>query len=362
LWTLALLGLAGIGAHAQSSVTMYGIVDLPIEHLTNVGADGNSLTRMPGLSGSVPSRLGFRGTEDLGGGLRGVFTLEMGIGVDTGTFNQGGRAFGRQSYVGLAGDWGSVTLGRQYSMLFWSQTEADILGPNTFGSGSLDSYLPNARVDNAIAYRGAFAGFDFGASYSFGRDSVNAGPSPSGTNCAGENSTDPQQCRQWTAMVKYNAARWGVAAAYDKMHGGPGAFGGLTATSLTDRRSTVAGWVKPIDSLKIGAGVIDRDNEGSATTPQSKLWYVGAGYNFSSPLLLEAELFKLDYRDSPNEALLWALRATYFLSKRTALYATGGHISNDGTLALSLSNGATGANPVAGGSQSGVAVGIRHSF
>jgi predicted porin len=361
LWTLALLGLAGAGAHAQSSVTMYGIVDLAVEHLTNVGAGGDSLTRMPGLSGSVPSRLGFRGNEDLGGGLRGVFTLEMGIGVDTGTLNQGGRGFGRQSYVGLASDWGSVTLGRQYSMLFWSQTEADLLGPNTFGSGSLDSYLPNARVDNAVAYRGTFGGFDLGASYSFGRDAVNAGPSPSGTNCAGENATDPNQCRQWTAMLKYNAATWGVATAYDKMHGGPGAFAGLTSSSLTDRRSTVAGWFKPLESLKIGAGLIDRDNEGS-TTPHSKLWYVGAGYNLSSPLLLEAEVFKLDYQHSANQATLWALRGTYFLSKRTAVYATAGHIGNDGTLALSLSNGAAGANPPAGGSQSGLAMGIRHSF
>ena len=56
-----------------------------------------------------------------------------------------------------------MTLGRQYTMLFWSQLDADILGPNMFGSGSLDSYLPNARTDNAIAYRGKLGGVELGS-------------------------------------------------------------------------------------------------------------------------------------------------------------------------------------------------------
>ena len=73
-------------------------------------------------------------------------------------------------------------------------------------------------------------------------------------------------------------------------------------------------------------------------------------------------MFKLDYKNSANQATLWALRGTYHLSKRTAVYATAGHISNDGTLALSVSNAATGGAPVAGGSQTGIGVGVRHSF
>ena len=130
---LAAVGLAGlaIGAQAQtlsasSSVTIYGIADLGVERLTNVGASGGGLTRMPGLTGSLPSRLGFRGSEDLGDGLKAIFTLEMGIGLDTGTFNQGGRAFGRQAFVGLSGPWGSVTLGRNYSMLYWAIFDGEI--------------------------------------------------------------------------------------------------------------------------------------------------------------------------------------------------------------------------------------------
>ena len=170
--------------------------DTAVEHVTNVGVAGGGLTRMPSLTGSSPSRLGFRGTEDLGDGLRALYTLEMGFAPDSGSSNQGGRLFGRQAFVGLSGPWGSVTLGRQYTMLFWSMLDADILGPNIYSSVSLDSYIANARADNALAYRGTFGEFTLGATYSFGRDVVNAGPSPGGTNCAGESATDKKADRK----------------------------------------------------------------------------------------------------------------------------------------------------------------------
>src|SRR5262245_43149526 len=79
---IALAVLAATGAAAQEqSVTIYGLLDAPVEHLNNVGANRDTVTRMPGLTGSFPSRLGFRGSEDLGDGLRAVFTIETGIAV-----------------------------------------------------------------------------------------------------------------------------------------------------------------------------------------------------------------------------------------------------------------------------------------
>jgi predicted porin len=362
LITLAALAAATCGmAHAQSNVTIYGLLDASVEHISNVGADGSGLTRSPGLTGSVPSRLGFRGTEDLGGGLRAVFTLESGFGVDSGTLNQGGRFFGRQAYVGLAGDWGTLTLGRQYTMMFWSQLDADILGPNVHGSGSLDNYLPNARADNAIAYKGTFSGFTVGGTYSLGRDTVNAGPSPSGTNCAGENAADSSACREWSLMAKYDTQTWGVALAVDEIRGGAGAFAGLTDSSMKDRRSTVAGWAK-WGALKLGGGLIARSNDAAPATRRSNLWYVGAAYAVTPALTVDGEYFKLDFKDSANGANLLALRATYALSKRTAVYASMGHISNKGASALGVSNAAAGGTPVAGGSQTGLAMGLRHAF
>ncbi len=357
----ALALAAASAAHAQSNVTIYGLLDAAVEQLSNVGATGGSLKRMPGLTGGMaPSRLGFRGTEDLGDGLKAVFTLEQGLGVDSGTLNQGGRAWGRQVFVGLQGSFGTVTLGRQYSMLFWSQLDADILGPAMFGSGSLDSYLPNSRVDNSIAWRGTFSGVTLGATYSFGRDAVNAGPSPSGTNCAGENAADDKACRQWSVLAKYDTPTWGLSAAVDEIRGGTGAFAGLTSSGLTDRRATVAGWVR-FAGVKLGAGVIARNNQASATTPKSQLWYLGASYPVTPAFTLDGQVFKLDYRNTANQATLLAVRGVYALSKRTAVYATAGHIGNDGTLALGVSNAAAGSGPVAGGSQTGLALGVRHS-
>lgn len=95
----AALCLAGAGAAAVPSapalaqgVTLYGLLDASVEHLTDVGQGGASLNRMPGLTGSVPSRIGLRGSEDLGGGLRALFTMEQGLALDAGVLNQGGRA------------------------------------------------------------------------------------------------------------------------------------------------------------------------------------------------------------------------------------------------------------------------------
>jgi predicted porin len=359
LCILGLLMAASPWAVAQS-VTIYGVMDVPVEHVTDVAPDGSGNTRIPSLTGSVPSRLGFRGSEDLGDGLRAVFTLEMGFAPNTGSLNQGGRVFGRQAFVGLSGNWGSFTLGRQYTMLFWSLLDSDILGPNLYGSGSLDNYIPNARADSALAYRGTFGGFTVGATYSLGRDAVNAGPSPAGTNCP-YLSTDKKACREWSVLAKYDTPAWGVAAAIDELRGGPGAFAGLTNSALTDTRTVVNGHVK-FDTLKLGAGLLRRDNEGNTATPKSDLWYVSASYPVTPLFVLDAEVFRLDYKNSVNQATLMAGRGTYSLSKRTAIYAMLGHIGNDGTLALSVSAGAPGSNPVAGGSQTGLAAGIRHAF
>ncbi|SFU43423.1 porin [Pseudoduganella namucuonensis] len=356
-----LMAAAATASHAQGgNVSVYGLIDTGVEYVTNVGAGGDNLTRMPTLTGTLPSRLGFRGTEDLGGGLKAVFTLENGLAPDAGTQAQGGRLFGRQAFVGLSGDWGTVSIGRQYTMLFWSILDSDILGPNIYGSGGLDSYIPNARADNAVAYRGTFSGLTLGATYSFGRDAVNAGPSPAGTNCAGENAADSKACREWSLMAKYDTAGWGVAAAYDRINGGPGAFAGLTSGGLGDSRATINGYVK-FGQAKLGGGVIRRSNEASAA-PRSDLYFIGGAYPVIPEITVEVELFRLDTKGNANDATLFAVRGLYHLSKRTAAYVTAGHVSNGGTLNLSVSGGAAGSNPVAGGSQTGLMVGMRHFF
>lgn len=343
------------------NVTLYGVVDTGIEYVNHIGAGNSSVARMDNLSGTVPSRWGMRGTEDLGSGLKAAFALESGFAPDSGVSNQGGRLFGRQAWVGLTGAWGQVALGRQYTMLFWSTLDADMLGPNTFGSSSLDSYLPNARADNAVSYKGTFGGVTLGATYSFGRDGANAGPGPAGTNCAGENPADHLACREWSALLKYDAKAWGAGVAYDSLRGAPGAFAGLTSSGLKDDRLSVNGYAN-IGVAKLGGGWIRRDNNGSTSTPLSDLWYGGISYAVTPAFSVDGEVFHLRYHSSANKAWLYAARGTYAFSKRTSVYATAGFIDNRGSLALSVSSGATGSNPAPGGNQLGAMFGVKHIF
>ena len=365
----ALMGLAFTSALHAQSVSIYGMVDAGIETVSNVAAAGGSITRMPSTTGIIPSRLGFRGKEDLGGGLSTNFTLEMGFGPDTGASGQGGRLFGRQSTVGFSGDWGAVTLGRQWTMLFWSILDSDIVGPAVYGLGSLDSYIPNSRIDNSIAYKGKFGNVTVGGTYSLGRDTVNAGPSPAGTNCAGESGADTSACREWSALVKYDTASWGAAMGYDTMSGrtvgaAPDAvFGGLNSSAKSDSRLLLNGYVK-FSGVKLAGGVIRRTNDGAAVNKaKSDLWYVGAAYPLTPAWTLDGTYAKLSYKDIGNsDASLVVLRALYKMSKRTTVYAQMGAIQNDSLSAVSVSGGAPGSNPALGGSQTGVMFGMNHAF
>ncbi|WP_431189867.1 porin [Cupriavidus oxalaticus] len=339
------------------SVTLYGVVDTGVEVLNHTGAKNSALVRMNNLSGTVPSRWGLRGTEDLGGGFKSAFVLESGFAPDSGVSNQAGRLFGRQAWVGLNGRWGQLALGRQYTMLFWATLDADMLGPNTFGSSSLDSYLANPRADNAISYKGTFGGVTLGATYSLGRDAA-----PAGAPCAGENPADRRACREWSALIGYNTSAWGMAVAYDSLRGAARAGAGLGSSGMKDDRLSLSGYAN-IGKAKLGGGWIRRDNDANPATPRSDLWYGGASYTVTPAFSVDAEVLFLRYHHSANKAWLYAARANYALSRRTTVYGTAGFIDNGGHLALSVSSGGTpAAPPTAGGNQLGAMLGIKHIF
>lgn len=139
--------------HAQDSVTIYGLLNPGLTIFDNV-TGGHDTTISDGVI--QPSRLGFKGSEDLGGGLRTIFQLESGFNVKNGTLNQGGALFGRQAFVGIASkDLGTVTLGRQYSFLY----DNFILMANglvtynvyAFKMGDADG-TGSQRMNNAIKY------------------------------------------------------------------------------------------------------------------------------------------------------------------------------------------------------------------
>lgn len=349
--------LVSTAAQAQSNVTMYGILDVAVERYSNADAAGNSVTRMPSLGGGMfPSRVGFRGAEDLGDGLKAIFQLESGFAPDTGAMGQGNRLFGRQAWVGLAGKWGQLTFGRNYNMLNVSTYDVDIIGPSQYGLGSLDSFIPNGRTDNSIAYRGTFSGLTLGGTYSLGRDTSSAG-GPAATNCAGESGTDAMQCREWSALARYDGNGYSLISAYDRIYGGPNASGGLSSSDKTDSRLHLAAFLKR-DDWKLGLGLITRDNDGSAT-PRSRLSYISAAYNITPLFSVDGQLSKLDVRDSSNDATQMVLRGTYNLSKRTAVYVAVARMNNDGQSAVVLS---AGGSVGAGMNQNGIITGVKHSF
>ncbi|WGS54712.1 porin [Paraburkholderia sp. D15] len=177
---LALLALPAAllasGAYAQSSVTLYGLVDAGIAYVHNAqSASGqNQSTLVKFSSGNVSgSRWGLKGTEDLGGGLAAVFQLENGFNVGTGTLGQGSREFGRKAVVGLSSSTlGTVTLGRQYDPivdLVQGLTEDNYFGGTFASPGDLDNYDNSLRVSNSIKYVSPlFAGFQVEALYGVG--------------------------------------------------------------------------------------------------------------------------------------------------------------------------------------------------
>jgi predicted porin len=349
-------GLAASAANAQSNVQVYGIVDSGVAYLTNVNAAGDSMYKMPSLTSSFPSRVGFRGTEDLGNGLQAFFVLENGLAMDTGTQQQGGRLFGRQANVGLKGAWGSITLGRQLNMTYISALKTDVLGPHLFAIGSIDPYLPNARSDNAIGYMGNFSGFVVGATWSFGRDGSAAG-GPAATNCAGEVAGNAKACRQYTALLGYETKEWGLNTSYDRMYGNTGAAGGLTSSNNTDVRTTVNGYFM-IGPTKIGGGVIDRDTRAATGRVESDLYYLGVSHPIG-PYTIDAQVARRDTKNSSSDVNMLVARLTYSLSKRTAVYTAAGRMANKGASAVALDAGGT---VGAGLGQNGLMAGLRHTF
>lgn len=347
-----------LSAAAQASVQLYGMVDLGVEYLTNPTTAGGSVVKVPNNT-SIPSRWGVRGTEDLGGGFKAGFVLESGFAPDSGTPQQGGRAFGRQSNISLGTPYGTFVLGRQYTGLFYSMLSADIVGPHLFGTGSLDAYIPNARVDNALGYLHKSGNVQFGGTFSLGRDVASSG-GPAATNCAGELANDKKACREWSVFSKYDTPTWGAAAAYDKTYGGKGVvLGGpsaLNESEFYDARAVLNGYMV-LGDVRVGAGWLGRKNVSAAPYKQD-LVFLGASYAHG-PVLYDAQINRYSRRQSPNDSWMGVARVTYSFSKSTAVYASLGYLTNEGAAANSL-DGVSGAG--AGLNQSGFAMGIRQSF
>lgn len=212
---LALTALASGSALAQSSVTIYGNIDVSFDHIKKDAGAANYTTALTAATGSSTtaaalntaingkqslnrvgpdmssqSSIGFKGVEDLGGGYKGNFVLEGQMGIDSGSLLRDGRLFGRQAFVGLTTPFGELRLGRQYAPIFFSSaviTTERFGGTDQFVEGGLTNAL-NIRWDNAITYSAQVDGFRGQLGYSPNAgvaDYVNANRGSAGSDSAG---------------------------------------------------------------------------------------------------------------------------------------------------------------------------------
>jgi predicted porin len=206
--TCALTGVA----RAQSSVTLYGLIDAGVNYTTSVQTSrasdgslhGGSQFAMldGGLGGLSGSRWGLKGVEDLGGGWKALFQLESGLSFNSGSLGQGGAIFGRQAFVGLSGNPGTLTLGRQYDSLrdfVQSYAATAQLGGVMAGRpDDLDNLANSRRVNNAVKYMSPkFNGLTFGGLYSIG-------------GVAGA----PGRSQLWSLGLNYENGAFAFGAAY----------------------------------------------------------------------------------------------------------------------------------------------------
>lgn len=357
--------------NTSGSLKIYGNLDSGIETVNNVGAGKARVIRVASTTGSTPSNLGFDMSKDAGG-VKAIAKAEMGYYMDAGNSGQASKLFGRQLYVGVDSGIGSVTVGRQNNMMYWGMIPGDLLGPNIYGTGSIDPYLPNARYDNSIAWRGKFDAVSLGVAYSFGRDSSTAGTVPASGVCAGEVAGDAQACRAMSAMVQYDASNFGIVAAYDRLNGGAtgapvvsfyngGATVALSNSAAHDTRTTLNGYFK-MDAVKIGAGVLQHKAENATTSAKQSTTWLEAAYTMEKWVYM-AGIFHASNGGQNTNANLYVLRATYNFDDQLSTYLNLGDVSNGSNSAYSVSGGGAGTGvTVKGTSQMGTMIGMRYRF
>lgn len=210
------LGVLATTAQAQSSVTLYGLLDAGVSYVNHAATTNGSSSKVKLDDGVIQgNRWGMRGTEDLGGGLSAIFALEGGLSVANGQAAQGGTLFGRQAWVGIAKSGvGSLTLGRQYSF------STDYIAKYAAGGATIGNYafrmndvdqLTSSRINNAIKFSSAyFSGLTFGAMFGFSNSTDFSG---NPTTTVGGVST-PGSSRTVSFGANYENGPFGIAAAY----------------------------------------------------------------------------------------------------------------------------------------------------
>ncbi|MNM96189.1 Outer membrane porin protein precursor [compost metagenome] len=314
-----------------------------------------------------------RGTEDLGGGLKGLFVLESGFNLDTGTMQQGNRLFGRQAFVGLQKDGiGQISLGRQYTSMFEALANFSPAAYATQYEPVVLQSGPNFRADNTIKYTGKFGPVTALAHWSFGTGL--ALPATVGiATPIGGNGEVPGQFRRdtaWGAAAAYQGGPFGITFGYDQ-------WNPTIGTSNGEVRKAVVGASYSYGPAKIMGGYRWGQNKNAADVviQRDDFYWIGGTYQATPAIGLTLEYaydnVKTLYGDT-HVANPWQVTfiANYAFSKRTDVYLTTAYAKNAGLMmeslatvyanSLSLGNSYALANGQS--NMFGAAVGIRHKF
>ena len=335
------LALAAPTAFAQSSVTIYGVVDLDGTYLS-----GHSKDVLISSGGQNGSRIGFKGTEDLGSGLYVDFVLEGGLNLDTGSSAQGGALFGRQAFGALRSPYGTVSAGRQYSSVYQQTNDFSEFGnlpgggANTYVIGGFAGGYEPVRGSSATATATATAtGSELNGSPARVNNSVRyTTPTLEGLKAsvlygAGEVTGGTEGTRLIDYSLRYT--NYGVDA-YVSLVTDKAANATAVANNRTDVNIITASASYTIGAFKVEGGYLSVNDKRPADLDGKGFW-VGGDYRFGQQLV-RAQWVENDPNKN-NVALgktnAYGLGYQYDFSKRTDLYTSITHFANDAS-----SNGA----------------------
>lgn len=375
----AFAALAATSAQAQSSVTLYGIIDAGISYATNAARTGGSDSLVKYDDGVAQgSRWGLKGSEDLGGGLKAIFTLENGFNSGTGALGQGGAEFGRQAFVGISkNDVGALTFGRQYSFSTdylggaYSIGGQTVAGNYAYHINDVDQ-LTSSRINNSVKFSSAsFYGVTFGAMYGFSNAAGAFAGSPTVGTTAGSS-------RAYSFGLNYKAGPLGIGAAYTDIH----YPGSSTPTFSTNIANITQANIKDLRTFGVGAnyalgaatifGLWTNTRFEPVTGASSKFnaFDIGGKYAFTSALTAGLGYSYMNLTD--NAKGHWHqfdASVDYALSKRTDVYvlgiyqkASGRNGTNDVQAQIGSATSYFGTSGLGEDDQLAFRVGIRHKF
>lgn len=352
-------------AFAQSSVTLYGVLDVGVQYRTGLPTAGGKSSLDMTSGGMAGSRWGLRGTEDLGGGLKGVFVLESGFNLDTGTSAQNNRLFGRKAYVGLAGNWGQLTLGRHETPAFDFALQFDPMVLANYSLATQDGAFAG-RADNSIKYSANFSGVTVNALYSFGANTGGGG--------WGEVPGKAKLGAESSLGLGYASGPFAVGVVVDQIN--VGAPNGTVARipksdDMKIRRAALAGSYA-VGPVKMYAGYRWAKAYSFATLPgtdgknSSNLYWLGLGYQITPAFAMTGAAYYQDVRGSGADPWTFVLSADYAFSKRTDAYwnlsyAMNREGSSMGVAATGIGGSGYGTAAI-GANQFGTTIGLRHKF